>query len=80
MADKYRPGQNRLKCQRTGFTIYSDDARREWNGTIVRERSYEERHPQDFVKAVKDDQKPSISNPGPADRFLADNEVTADDL
>lgn len=80
MANKFRPGQNKLKCMRTGFTIYSGDAKREWNGTIVRSQSYEERHPQDFVRGVKDDQKPDISNPEPEWRFLSDNEVTPDDL
>jgi hypothetical protein len=80
MTKKYRPGRHKLICERTGFAIYSGDARKEWTGSVVRKESFEARHPQDFVRGRAED--PTVMDPRPPGepRFLSDNEVTADDL
>lgn len=72
---KYVPGEHNVIDDRTGFKIKSRDARKEWNGFVVRQRSYEERHPQDFVRARRDNQ--AVQNPRsePADDFLTPNEA-----
>jgi hypothetical protein len=59
----YIPGAYNLICDRTGFKIKSTDARREWNGNVVRSKSFEERHPQDFVRAKMDRQAVPVPRP-----------------
>jgi hypothetical protein len=79
-ANYYLPGAHNVICDRTGFKIKSTQARKEWTGRVVRVESWEPRHPQDFLRSFQDDQSVPDPRPRPADRFLADNEVTADDL
>lgn len=55
MADNYIPGDYYTTCDRTGFKIRASKAKREWTGALVREESWEPRHPQDFVRGLKDD-------------------------
>ncbi len=38
-------------CMRSGFRVKANELREEWNGTLVRAESYENRHPQDMVRA-----------------------------
>lgn len=52
---KYIPGDNLLICDRTGRVIRRSEARVQWNGLVVHESEWEARHPQDFVRAVKED-------------------------
>lgn len=63
MADLYRPGSNYVICDRTGFKIRVEDARREWNGQLVHKSVFERRHPQDFVRAKPDKQGVAVSRP-----------------
>ncbi len=77
---KYIPGDYLCVCDRTGFVVYASDTVQEWNGLRVRRKSYEERHPQDFVRGLGDDQNVPFARPEPTDVFLTDNEVTKDDL
>ncbi len=65
--DNYRKGQHLIICDRTGFQAHSGDARKEWNHSVVRREDYEARHPQDFVRGVKDDQSVSDPRPGATD-------------
>jgi hypothetical protein len=53
MADLFRPDTHYLICDRTGFKVRSTDIRKEYTGAIVRSRSHEARHPQDFVRAKR---------------------------
>lgn len=79
MKRKYRPGDHLVQCDRTGFTVYASETVKEWNGLRVRKESAEPRHPQDFVKGVRDDQ--TVHDPRPRnERFLTANEVTRDSL
>lgn len=80
MANRFRPGQHKVICDRTGFAIYSSEARKEWTGHIVRRESFESRHPQDFVRGIPDHPGVTDARPPGTDRFLADNEVTPDSL
>jgi len=57
-------------CDRCGFKFKSDKCRIEWDNLFVCKKCYEERHPQDFLKAVKDDMKVPIVRPRPTDVFV----------
>lgn len=78
--NKFRPGQHKKICDRTGFAVYSDDVKKEWNGKIVRKKSWEKRHPQDLVRAVPESPGVPDARPRPEYRFVAINEVTVDSL
>lgn len=53
---KYIPGDHWITCQRCGMDIRSSAARREWTGLkVCADKCWEPRHPQDFVKAIKED-------------------------
>jgi hypothetical protein len=51
----YKHGDPWMICQRTGIKTRRSKMRKEWNGLWVAQDVWEPRHPQDFVKNVKDD-------------------------
>lgn len=59
----YKPGSFYRICDRTGFAERAEHTRKQWNNIIVRERSFEERQPQDFVRGRRDDQ--TVPEPRP---------------
>ena len=79
--NRFKPGDWLCACQRCGRTVYASQTRQEWTGLRVclPWGCWEPRHPQDFVRGVKDDIAPPFANP-PSDVFLEPNEVTRDDL
>jgi hypothetical protein len=79
MSNKFRAGQHKVVCDRTGFTVYSCDVQKEWDGGLVRRQSFESRQPQDFVRGVVDYQAVTDARP-PVIVFLADNQVTPNSL
>ena len=80
MTDRYRDGDHAVICDRTGFRVYASQAKREWNGLLVREQSWEPRHPQDTIRGVPERSRVTDPRPRQANRFLGTNEVTRDDL
>ena len=52
----WKSGGHWVECQRTGFVIRNEDARKEWTGIIVAKEEWEPRHPQDFLRGVVDNQ------------------------
>lgn len=71
MADDkhYVPGDFYRICDRTGFKVRAKRTRKEWNNLIVREQSWEPRHPQDFVTGVRDDQTVPMPRPRSVNSF-----------
>jgi hypothetical protein len=67
---KARPGDFLRIDDRSGFCVYASETRKEWNGAIVDRRSYEARHPQDFVRARVDRQRVPDPRPRPTDVFV----------
>lgn len=65
-----RPGDFRIVCDRSGFNGWASETVIEWNGLRVLRRFSEQRHPQDFVRAIPDNQ--SVQNPRPVqpDTFI----------
>lgn len=72
MADDkhYVPGDFYRICERTGFKVRAFHTRKEWTGRIVRDQSFEMRHPQDFVRGVEDNQAAPEPRPRQTDSFL----------
>lgn len=60
---RYKPGSFYRICDRTGFAYRAEHTRKQWNDIIVRNRSFEERQPQDFVRGRRDDQ--TVPEPRP---------------
>ena len=79
-ANFFKPGAHNVICDRTGFKIKSTNARKEWNGRLVRKKSWEPRQPQDLIEAVPESPGVRDARPRPADRFLETNEVTPESL
>lgn len=69
-------------CDRTGFRQRRNGLREEWTGMMVRDKSWERRNIQDFVRGVGEEQEGS-PRPEQEDRFAFEDYpggVTADDL
>lgn len=54
MSNFYKRGSWNLVCDRCSKKIKADESKLEWTGFIVCPDCYEQRHPQDFVKAKID--------------------------
>ena len=67
----YRPGDNWVACEVCGLNVLSSGAKRRWDGVIVCPEDWEARHPQDFVRARKDRQRPNLARPEPTDVVAA---------
>lgn len=78
MADDlhYIPGDFYRLCDRTGFKVRAGKTRKEWNGRIIRNQSWEERHPQDFVRGVPDPQVAPDPRPRQVDQFIGPLETS----
>lgn len=79
-ANYYSDGQHNIICERTGFKIKSSQAKKEWDGSIVRRQSFEKRHPQDLIRSRQDQPGVKDTRPRPDNYFLSINEVTKDSL
>lgn len=66
-------------CDRSGFVFPLRELVKQWDGLMVHPRFLDHRHPQEFVRGVREHQLP-YSRPEAADDFLATNEVTASSL
>ena len=77
--NRHKPGDWLYSCQRCGFTKYGSEIRQEWTGLRVCSKCWEPRHPQEFVRGLKDDIAPPFSSK-PLDVFLIPNEVDHDNF
>ena len=69
MADDYRDGDWWVISDRTGLKTRVSRSMKEWTGAVVDMREYEPRHPQDFVRAKRDDMAVPNARPRPLDIF-----------
>ena len=81
--ESIRPGRYRMICDISGFVGWNDEMAKRWDGSYVLRRflgAESQRHPQELVRGMKDDQ--SVPNPRPegTDVFLAYNDVTPSSL
>ena len=80
MRTKLTPGDWYVWCDRTGMKVPASETVQQWDGQRVWNRVADERHPQDFVRGVREDNSVPFARPKPEDRFLDTNEVTAESL
>lgn len=79
-ADYYKHGDNNAICDRCGFKYKASQLKLEWTGYYVCPKCWEPRHPQDGIRAKKDDQTPDVIRSESEDVFLNPGDVTEDDL
>lgn len=70
-ADYYKHGDTNALCMQCGFKFKGSELTMRWDGIWVCSECWEPRHPQDFVRGVKDTQVPAVRSPEPADQFVA---------
>jgi len=68
--NQYISGQWNLICDSCGKKIKAGQAHKRWDGLIVCLDDYEQRHPQDFVRARQDKISVPFSRPRPEDVFI----------
>lgn len=78
--DEYVHGAHNKLCDRTGFKVKSTATMPEWTGSIVRWQDWEPRHPQDFVRGVRDLQAVSDPRPGSSSHTASETSLDADEL
>lgn len=74
----YKKGQWSAICDRCGFEFKSSKLLKTWDGLMVDKACFEVRHPQDFIRGVKDQQAVPWSRPEAVDKDLNGNTATAD--
>ena len=83
-ADYWNLNKYNVICQRCGVKYKNDEVEREWTGLIVcKEKCFELRHPQDFVRAIPDDTRVPFASPPPTDVFVSityDTTLTEDTI
>lgn len=81
----YVHGQWNAICDRCGCKYKSSQIREEWTGLRVCSGAgtndcFEERHPQEYVRGKRDNQKPAWTRPEAADVFVSPGDITPEDL
>jgi hypothetical protein len=66
----YKSGSWNFICEVCGQQYKAEQMRKRWDGVITCPNDWEPRHPQDFVRGVKDNQSVPISRPEPPDQFI----------
>ena len=69
-ADYWAPGDWNTVCSECGRKFKASEMKRHWQGYYVCSPHWEARQPQDFARAVPDNQTPPWVQPMPADVFL----------
>ena len=69
--DYYKPGDWNCACDRCGFIYKASELKKTWDGLMVCNKDWEPRHPQEFVRGVKDPQGVPFSRPESPDTFTA---------
>ena len=69
----YKAGDNNATCDRCGKPFKASQLKKTWDNLWVCQADWEPRHPQDYVKGVKDEQSVKISRPAwTVDTFTAE--------
>ena len=65
----YVSGQFNVICDVCGKKIKAGEAKHRWDGFVVCKDDFEQRHPQDFVRARQDKITVPFTRPRPLDAF-----------
>ena len=69
-ADYYKDGAWSAICDECGKKFKFDQLKKRWDGLYVCQRDWEPRHPQDYVKGIRDNMSVPISRPEATDLLL----------
>ena len=69
-ADYYKDGDYNAICDECGKKFKFSKLKKRWDGLFVCERDWEPRHPQDYVKGIRDNMSVPISRPEAGNNFL----------
>jgi hypothetical protein len=75
---RFKDGQHLVQSDLTGRIFYSADARKLWNNLICHKDEYEERNPQDFIRARNERQ--AIKDARPRATIFLTEPMNPDDL
>jgi len=75
----YHPGDYKVICDLTGMEALRSECVMRWDGLLVLRSANEARHPQDFLRSKRDDQRVPLARPELPDRF-APAQTAWDDL
>lgn len=67
---RFKLGDHLVVCDRTGFTRYASEMRREWDGLLVWKRVLFSRHPQDLIRGLPDDARVENARPRGIPQFV----------
>lgn len=60
----------RVICDVCGWKLWNYELKQRWDGQMVCEKDWEPRHPMDFLKSVKEDQKLPWARPQIPDEYV----------
>lgn len=66
----WRIGDHKVVDDRTGLVTWASETQKEWTGSIVDKRVFEQRHPQDLIRSHRDNSSVPDARPRPPDRFV----------
>jgi len=69
-SDYYKKGDWNAECDVCGQKYKASKLKLRWDGLYVCPKDFERRHPQDFVRGIKDDQSTPFSRPEETDVFV----------
>jgi hypothetical protein len=72
---RWKRGQWKAICDVCGGLFHSGDLRQRWDGFMVCKNDFETRHPQDFLKGVKENPNVPWSRREPSDVFITPNYI-----
>lgn len=78
-ADYFKRGDYNVICDICGFKYKASQTRLQWNNLLACSKCYEERHPQDFVRGIRDDMRVPIPRPDSEPVFITED-INRDDL
>lgn len=63
-----------VQCDRSGFRADASECVREWNGLFVKREFAEQRHPQEFLKSVREHTEVPIARPRSTDKEVVQSD------
>jgi hypothetical protein len=69
-ADFYKNGDYNAICDECGKKYKFSQLKKRWDGLYVCEREWEPRHPQDYLKGIRDNMSVPISRPEAGNSFI----------
>ena len=68
----YVPGDNKVTCDFCGRDALASEVKKTWDGFYVHAEHWEPRHPQDFVRAIREDPTVRINRPDTEPTFVVE--------